>query len=673
MRSLVPAVWQRQYMADSAPTSRGVIIGEPESHAAPMWRFAADLSDRTGVQFDTYESLHRWSVANGDEFWRRLSNWFDIEWRTPPTNFLGSTAVGISRHWCSGARLNYVDTILRSARRAPQSVALVGLSQTRDRCEWTYEDLVRRVRARQLELRGLGIGSGSRVVSVMPNIPETVEIFLAAASLGALFSCCPPEFGVDAVAARLGQLEPDVMYVVDGYRHRGRDVSLGRRTDQLRRMLPSLRAVVGIEYLSGSIPRPPDSGLEDFDLESHACDFDDPLYVLYSSGTTGKPKALVHGHGGIVLEHHKALGLHHGLGDTDHFFWYTTTGWMMWNYLVSGLMLGTTVSVFDGDPAWPSLDTLFEKASSERWTVMGAGAPFWDSCMRERHRPGDRFDLGSLRVIGSTGAPLSAESSEYVCDMFDGQARIHSISGGTDVCTAFVGMNPMSPIRAGEIAGPMLGCAVEARRSDGSSCEFLEDGELVITAPMPSMPVALWTDCDGQLLHSTYYDAFRGAWRQGDWIRILDSGGALVISGRSDATMNRGGVRMGTAEFYAVLDAAPDVRDSLVVHLTRLAGRPCDLLVLVLATSAGSEAEVTSELCQIIRDRLSPRYVPDHVIVVPEIPRTKSGKRIELPVKLLMEGAPPHEVLEPSSLDKPASWASFLDTLTSNKKNVILS
>ena len=510
----------------------------------------------------------------------------------------------------------------------------------------------------------------------MPNISETIVAFLATASLGAVWSSCAPEFGTSAILDRWRQLEPAVLVTIDGYRYGTREVSCADTIRSLVAELSSLHTVVAVPYLDDG---PPDiehdsvvewedlctaAGVDDTDLTFATVPFDHPLYVLFSSGTTGLPKAIVHSHGGMVVEHLKALRLHHDIGPTDVFMWFTTTGWMMWNYLVSGLLTGATIVLYDGDPGHPDLNTLWSIASEERVSVLGVGAPFLMGCRAADIEPARDFDLTALRQVGSTGSPLPAAGYRWVRDHVGQQVQLCSISGGTDVCTAFLGAAPVVPVRAGEISTRMLGCDVRAFDPNGIECAPGETGELVICTPMPSMPTGFWGDESGERFRSAYFEHFAGVWHHGDWICFEDDG-ACVITGRSDATLNRGGVRLGTAEFYSVTDARADLADSIVVHVEDPEGGP-GVLILLIATRSGDtlDDDARRDLATELRTTLSPRHVPDVIEQFPSIPRTLTGKRIEVPVKRLLTGADPSRVTsrdaltDPAAFDAIAEWAA---------------
>jgi acetoacetyl-CoA synthetase len=652
--------------ATPAGDGRGRVLRQPPADAGErsrIGRYMAWLAADRGRSFAGYDDLWRWSVADLDGFWRSIWDHFALESRTPVTAALADPVMPGAR-WFPGTELNYAAHALRSEPLGP---ALVGLSQSRERVELSLDELRDQVARCRAGLAELGVGRGDRVAAYLPNIPETVVAFLAAASLGAVWSSCAPEFGTRSVVDRWQQIEPAVLLAVDGYRYGAKAIDRRDEVAAIRAALPSLRATVTVPYLASGGERarhegsvlwddlvgpPGEEGSAGASPEFAPVPFDHPLYVLYSSGTTGLPKAIVHGHGGILVEHHKVLALHNDLGPGDRFFWFSTTGWMMWNYLVSGLLVGATPVLFDGDPGHPGLDALWRMAADEGVTFFGTSAPFLLACRKAGVEPGAVADLSALRAVGSTGAPLPAEGFEWVYEAVKGDVLLSSISGGSDVCTAFVGGCPLVPVRAGEISCRYLGARVEAYDEAGRSVVG-EQGELVITAPMPSMPVGFWGDEDGARLRAAYYERHPGVWTHGDWITLYPDG-ASVISGRSDATLNRGGVRMGTAELYAVVEALPEVADSLVVHLEDADGGP-GRLVLFLAPAAGAvvDDDLRARIARALRTELSPRHVPDEIHEVPGVPRTLSGKKLEVPVKRILAGAPPDTAASRGSLANP--------------------
>jgi acetoacetyl-CoA synthetase len=648
------------------------VLWSPDPRAGAttrLGRFLSKAERELGVDLPDYQRAWAWSVEDLEGFWSAVWDEFDIRTSAPASRVLSARQMPGAR-WFEGARLNYAEHAL--TRSASDGPAIVSESQTTGFSEMTSVELREQVSRVRAGLSDLGLGRGDRVAAYMPNIPETVILFLATASLGAIFSSCAPEFGVRAVVERFGQIEPKVLVAADGYVYGKRTVS---RTDELREIaaqLPSLSATVVLRYSGGEpASRAMDGKRRVLDWEELRSDpgplefeqvpFDHPLYILFSSGTTGLPKPIVHCHGGILIEHLKALGLQSDLGARDRFFWFTTTGWMMWNYLVSGLLVGSCIVLFDGDPGYPDLLETWRLAERVRVDWFGTSAPFLMACRKAGLVPGQSLDLSSVRAVGSTGAPLPAEGSRWVYSSVGENLMLSSISGGTDVCTAFIGGSPLVEVRAGEIPCRWLGASVEAFGPDGTAV-IGSEGELVVTAPMPSMPVCLWGDTDGERMRSTYFDVFPGVWRHGDWVTVTDRG-SCVISGRSDATLNRGGVRIGTAEMYSVIEDVDGVADSLIVHLEDPEGGPGRLVLLVVrpdASTAGTE-ELVARIAKAVREALSPRHVPDEVYVVDAIPRTLSGKKLELPVKRILSGEDPEKVASREALTDPRALDAIAD------------
>jgi len=602
-----------------------------------------------------YHALWRWSVEDLPGFWRSIWDYFGVVAHAAPTATLADRRMPGAR-WFPGARLNYAEHVLRMPGRADDEVIVAGYSQTRQPVTLTAAQLREEVRRARAALRRLGVASGDRVAAYAPNIPETFVLLLATASLGAVFSSCAPEFGTRSVVDRWQQIEPKVLVAVDGYRYGAKTVDRSAEVSAITESLPSLEHVVTLSYLDGE--RVGWAGPTDEPLEFEPVPFDHPLYVLYSSGTTGLPKPIVHGHGGILLEHLKMLALHHDLGPRDRFFWFTTTGWMMWNYLVSGPAVGASIVLFDGDPASPDLGALWRLAGEAGIAYFGTSAPYLLSCRKAGIKPAEIADLAGLRGLGSTGAPLPPEGFHWVYDEVSPTALLASASGGTDVCTAFVGGVPLLPVYAGEITCRCLGAKVEAYAGDGTPV-IGELGELVITEPMPSMPVGFWNDPTGERYREAYFSTYPGVWRHGDWITITERG-TCVITGRSDATLNRGGVRLGTSEFYSVVEGLDAVLDSVVVHLENPSGGPGELLLfVVLAEGVVLDDALRAAINQELRRALSPRHAPDEIYQVPAVPRTLSNKKLEVPVKRILTGTPVETAAARGALANPESLAAF--------------
>ena len=623
------------------------------------------LGRTRGLSFDSWEPLRRWSVEEIEEFWRSIGEYFGVAAAASAADVLPARAMP-GAHWFPKTTVNYAQEALARAG----DVAIVARSQTRTvDATITRAELADQVARAAAGLRRLGVGRGDRVVAYLPNVPEAVVALLATAATGAIFSSCAPEFGPRAVVDRVRQIEPKVLIACDGYRYGSRVIDRAEEIARLRAELPSLEAVVILPYLAGSVDpkRFPDT-LPWSELLSRAeplafepVPFGHPLYVLYSSGTTGLPKAIVHGHGGILVEHLKMLALHHDLGPDDRFFWFTTTGWMMWNYVVSGLLVGSTVVLFDGDPAWPDSAALWRAAEELGITYFGTSAPYLHAGMRAGLRPSRDFDLAKLRGIGSTGAPLLPEGFEWVHREVGPNIPLGSMSGGTDLCTAFVAGCPIVPVWTGELSCRCLGAKVESFDPEGRP-RIGELGELVLTEPMPSMPVSFWNDPSGERYRASYFERYPGVWRHGDWIEITERG-SCIITGRSDATLNRGGVRIGTSEVYGVVEAIPEIADSLVVHLADGAGGPGELLLFV-ATREGPSAlddELRNLIRSALRENLSPRHVPDEIHAVPGVPRTLNNKKLEVPVRRILGGEPAEKVANRGAMANPESLDWFVE------------
>ncbi len=630
-----------------------------------MGRYIAWLNETRGLDLRGYDDAWRWSVAEPGRFWQSVWDQFEVLALLPPRDSLSASRMP-GAIWFPGATLNYAQHALRLPGRADDDVVVIGRSQSRESTDLTAAALRDEVARCRAGLKRLGVGRGDRVAAFLPNVPEAIVALLATASLGAIWSSCAPEFGVRAVIDRFGQIEPKVMIAMDGYRYGDKPIDRRVEIEEIRSALPTLKSTVVLPYLdAGAVAEIPDAtaweGLlaEAGPLEFEPVPFAQPLYILYSSGTTGLPKPIVHGHGGILLEHLKALALHTDLGPTDRFFWFTTTGWMMWNYLVSGLAVGATVVTFDGNPAFPDLSELWRLAADTGATYLGVSAPFLMACRKQGLTPGRDFDLRALRGVGSTGAPLPAAGFEWVHDAVSSAIPVGSLSGGTDLCTGFLGPSPLVPVWSGEISCRMLGAKVEAFDEAGRSV-IGREGELVITAPMPSMPVAFWGDLEGERLREAYFSTYPGVWRHGDWLTVTDRG-SCVVTGRSDATLKRGGVRIGTSEFYGIVEALPEIADSLVVHLEDAAGGPGELLLFVVPRDGRPiDDDLRRRIGAALREELSPRHVPDAILEVGGVPRTLSGKKLEVPVKRILLGLPPESAASKDSLADPKALDPFI-------------
>lgn len=623
--------------------------------------FAETLSRTTGVPLADYDALWRYSTDDLTGFWSAVADHFAVCWHDQPHSVIDSPRMP-GADWFPGGTLNYAEHALRGLPgRDEESAAVVAVDENGTESTITLAELRSSVGATQAGLARLGVRAGDRVVALVPNTVHAVVGFLATAAIGAVWSSCSPDFGAGSVLDRFSQVEPTVLIAVDGYRYGGRDYDISQDVATLRAGLPTLKGAVHIPVLH--TPSPAGMvGWNELTGEARAPDFTPvpfsaPLWILYSSGTTGLPKPIVHSVGGIVVEHLKSLGLQWDLRPNDRFLWFTTTGWMMWNFLVGGLLVGATVVLYDGSPGHPDLTTLWRLVERYRVTHFGVSAAYVTACQKAGTAPGADLDLDAVRVVGSTGSPLDDNGFDWLATVFGPEVPIVSFSGGTDLCTGIVGGAPTVPVWRGEISCRALGARVESFTAEGRSVTG-EVGELVITAPMPSMPICFWGDDDGSRLRDSYFEHFPGVWRHGDWLRMTDRG-SCVIEGRSDATLNRGGIRMGTAEFYRVVEELPEVIDSLVIDTSSAAGEG-DLLLFLVVTDGTDPDAIVTELRGSIRAQLTPRHVPDRIIAVRSLPRTLNGKKCEVPVKRILAGAAPDAVISRDALADPSGLDEFL-------------
>jgi acetoacetyl-CoA synthetase len=647
--------------------SEGTLLWEPSQEMkqqANITHYMQWLESERGLHFDDPENLWEWSVNNLEDFWASLWDYFHIKASKPYRTVLAERKMP-GAQWFPGAELNYAEHVFRNA--TPSRPALLFQSESQPLVEISWNELYQKVSMIAEALRAMGVQRGDRVVCYMPNVPESAIAFLASASLGAIWSSCSPDFGTQSVVDRFQQIEPKVLFAVDGYRYNGKAIDRRSIITEIQQSLPTLQHTVLVPYLF------PDLSAEGYtnaslwqdmppatsELTFEQVPFDHPLWVLYSSGTTGLPKAIVQSQGGILLEHLKSLSFGFDLKPDDRFFWFTTTGWMMWNLLLGGLLVGTTILLYDGSPSYPDMNVLWEYAEKTGMRFFGTSAGFILACMKAGIEPGKTYNLSKLRGLGSTGSPLPPEGFLWVYDKVKRDIWLASASGGTDVCSAFLGGSILLPVRAGELQCRALGAKVEAFDDNGKPL-IDEMGELVITEPMPSMPLFFWNDPHNKRYLDSYFDMYPGVWRHGDWVKITSRGSA-VIYGRSDSTINRKGIRMGSSEIYRVVEDIPEILDSLVVGVERPGGGYYMPLFVVLREHTVLDEALKAKIRDRIRSNLTPHHVPDEVIAIAEVPHTLNGKKLEVPVKKLFMGTPLEKAISVDSMSNPQAMQYFVE------------
>ncbi|MES1040201.1 acetoacetate--CoA ligase [Peribacillus simplex] len=655
----------------------GQIIWEPtkeQIEQTVLTQYVKWLKERKGLTFHDYHELWKWSVDELEEFWASIWDYCDVKAARKYDRVLAEQSMPGAK-WFEGARLNYAENALWNEQE--EKTAIFFRSEHIRQQEVSWKELKEKVASVAHSLRELGVKSGDRVVAYMPNIPEAVIAFLATASIGAIWSSCSPDFGARSVIDRFKQIEPVVLLAVDGYQYNGNVYDKTPVVSQLKQELVTVKHTVLVPYIEKKILEvnladtiPWDDLLkEKAELSFENVPFDHPLWILYSSGTTGMPKPIVQGHGGILLEHLKSTRIHQGMTSEDTVFWFTTTGWMMWNLLMGGLLNEGTIVLYDGSPSFPNMDVLWELAEDTGMTFFGTSAPFLTNSMKLGIKPIGKYDLSNLKALFSTGAPLSGDGYKWVYENVKKDIWLSSSSGGTDVCAGFVGGVPTLPVRIGEIQGRALGVYAEAFDEQGQTL-INEVGELVITKPMPSMPLYFWNDHDGTRYYESYFDTYPGIWKHGDWIKIDDKG-SCIIYGRSDSTINRSGVRMGTSDIYRVVEAIDEVMESLVIDREVLGRGSSLLLFVVLKPGKALDTALTAKIKEQIRGHVSPRFIPDQIHVVEQIPKTLNGKKMEVPIRKVLLGFEFDKVVNADSMGNPESLQFFKElALELNEKKI---
>ncbi len=620
------------------------------------------LAHSGGPSFEEYQDLWQWSADHPRAFWESLWNYFNIMHDGSPEFIMSDEQMPDTR-WFGGTSLNLAEHIFRQA--SDDRPAIVYSNEAGRTGEISWKALGQSVGALQASLEAWGMKEGDRMAAFLPNCPEATISFLAANALGLVWSSCSPDFGVSAVIDRFAQIEPRVLIVVDGYHYGGKAFDKTDQVNKIIHALPSVEKVIVIPYIGS-----PKEIKNSISWESAVSNdrnspvfrrvpFEAPVWVLYSSGTTGIPKAITHSQGGVLMELLKYLTFHNNVKPGDRSFWYTTTGWMMWNYLQGALLCGATIVLYDGSPAYPEVDQLWRLAEQWKISHLGTSAGYVVANMKEDVVPNKKYDLGSLISIGSTGSPLPPEAFDWIYSSVDKNIWLTSISGGTDVCSAFVGGCPLWPVYSGEIQCRALGCNLHAYNENGEPV-LDEVGEMVITSPMPSMPIYFWNDENKERYRSSYFEEFPGVWRHGDWIRITPRNG-IIIYGRSDATLNRGGVRIGTSEVYRAVNSIPEISDSIIVCIEKEGGDFYMPLFVVPAEGTELTDEIKKKVNTTLRSTCSPRHVPDEIREIREVPYTISGKKTEAPVKKILMGVDPSKAIKRDALRNPEALEYFVE------------
>lgn len=622
------------------------------------------LKENYHLEFQDYESLWQWSVTETSDFWQSIAEYFQVIFHQQPKTIQSADPMPYTR-WFEGATLNYAEHIFRN--KTKQFPALIFASERQEPIEISWDEVEKKVAALQAYFKKIGIQKGDRIVGYLPNIPYATLAMLAAVSMGAVWSSCSPDFGIDSVLDRFQQIEPKVLLAVDGYFYGGKEFDKIQNVEMISKQLPTLKSIIGIPYLHS------DQSFENLEksitweevmdtpaekLYFEAVEFNHPIWILYSSGTTGIPKAITHSHGGMLLEHLKYLHFHNDVHAGEKFFWYSTTGWMMWNFVQASLLAGATAVLYDGSATYPDFDILWKLTEALPIHHFGTSAPYLLACKKSNLDLKNKYNLSSLRSIGSTGSPLPTEGFDYVYEYIKEDTWLCSMSGGTDICTAWVGGNPWKPVYEGEIQSRSLGCSMFAFDDEGNILEN-EVGEMVVTKSMPCMPIYFWNDPEKERYKASYFEEYPNVWRHGDWLKINERKGVEIL-GRSDTTLNRQGIRIGTAEIYRAVDKVDAVKDSLIVNIELPKGGDFMPLFVVLKEGVLLDEALIKEINTQIRKQCSPRHVPDKIVVVEDLPYTISGKKMEAPVKKILMGKPLEKAVNMGSVKNPKSLDFFI-------------
>lgn len=660
---------------DTQSVVEGALLWEPSEEIkakANITRYMKWLKDEKQLEIENYDKLWEWSVTNIEDFWASLWQFFKVKASKQFTEVLSDDKMPGTK-WFRGAELNYAENVFSNA--SLDRPALMFQSEIQPLKEISWEELHKKVASVAAGLRDMGIRPGDRVVAYMPNIPETAIAFLAVASLGAVWSSCSPDFGTSSVIDRFKQIEPKVLFAVNGYKYGGKSFYRDTAVSELQRELPTIEKTILVPYLEEgegtstfeNVMIWGDLFKNNAELTFEQVPFDHPLWIVYSSGTTGLPKGLVHGHGGILLELLKFLAMHVDVKPYDRFFWFSTTGWVMWNIVMGSMLLGAVPVLFDGNPGYPDLDVMWRFAEKAKLKVFGTSAAFITACMKAGLEPGKNHDLSNLRAIGSTGSPLPPEGFEWVYKHVKKDIWLVSTSGGTDVCSGFLGGCPLLPVNAGELQCRCLGVKAQAFDENGNSL-VNEVGELVVTEPMPSMPIYLWKDSGNQRYMESYFDIYPGIWRHGDWIKITEKGSAVIL-GRSDSTLKRMGVRMGSSEIYSAVEDLPEIVDSLIVGVQGHGEAYFMPLFVVLKEGLTLDDSLKDKIRRKIRNDLSPRHLPDEIFSIAEVPKTLNAKKLEVPVKKILMGVPAEKAVNRDSMSNPGSIDYFIELAEQLKRS----